>query len=96
MNITYGAPAAAAAAELPALSAELDQHAAAVRDILEFGVAESGGVVLSVLLAAYARGLLDQAAVDMPGSAAVAPLSWHDAGWLDLRLAAVCQYAALP
>ncbi|MEV2219331.1 DUF6401 family natural product biosynthesis protein [Nocardia vinacea] len=59
LHQTHGVPALAAAAALPALSAALDQHAAAVRDILEHGVEGSTGVPTSVLPVGYARGLLD-------------------------------------
>ncbi|MFD3506075.1 DUF6401 family natural product biosynthesis protein [Nocardia sp. NPDC058666] len=90
LNIDYGIPATAAAATYPAVLAELDQHAAAVRDILEFGVEDSARIPLPILLAGYVRGLLDGA--DELCSAT--PESWHDAEWLPMRLAAVCQHAA--
>lgn len=93
LNTTYGIPAALAAADNPGLSAELDQHAAAVRDILAFGVGESTGIPLTVLLAGYARGLLDQVAEYAGGLLAVAPACWAEADWLQLRLAAVCRHA---
>ncbi|WP_280228363.1 DUF6401 family natural product biosynthesis protein, partial [Nocardia cyriacigeorgica] len=98
----YGAPALAAAAELPALSAALDQHAAAVRDILEFGVDPDHGTPPVVLLTAYARGLLDQAREtapaplgpeDSPPGPPAVPVDtagWSEADWMVLRLAAVC------
>ncbi|AVH22274.1 hypothetical protein IU438_04915 [Nocardia cyriacigeorgica] len=102
----YGAPALAAAAELPALSAALDQHAAAVRDILEFGVDPDHGTPPVVLLTAYARGLLDQAREtapaplgpeDTPPGPPAVPVDtagWSEADWMVLRLAAVCVCAA--
>ncbi|MFI6040391.1 DUF6401 family natural product biosynthesis protein [Nocardia sp. NPDC051321] len=95
LHKTHGVPALAAAAELPALSAALDQHAAAVRDILELGVEGAARVPISVLLAGYARGLLDhvrEAAADH-GMTSAAPDdlgSWANADWLQLRLASVC------
>ncbi|APE36810.1 hypothetical protein BOX37_25980 [Nocardia mangyaensis] len=93
LNTEFGEPAATAAAILPALSAQLDQHAAAVRDILEFGVEDSARIPLSILLAGYVRGLLDHFAEGADGFLAGAPQIWHEADWLQLRLAAVCQYA---
>lgn len=60
LHKTHGEPALAAAAEHPALMAVLDQHAAAVRDILELGVPGAAEIPAEVLLAGYARGLLDQ------------------------------------
>ncbi|MEU7140342.1 DUF6401 family natural product biosynthesis protein [Nocardia sp. NPDC046473] len=94
LHKTHGVPALAAAAELPALSAALDQHAAAVRDILELGVESAARVPMSVLLAGYARGLLDQvreaAGHGMTGAAPSDLGSWANADWVQLRLASVC------
>ncbi|MFD3746469.1 DUF6401 family natural product biosynthesis protein [Nocardia sp. NPDC058633] len=94
LNVEFGAPAAAVAAAVPALSALLDQHAAAVRDILAVGVDDSARVPLTILLAGYARGLVDHFAERADGFCAGAPGNWHEADWLQLRLAAVCAYAA--
>ncbi|MFC8385219.1 DUF6401 family natural product biosynthesis protein [Nocardia sp. NPDC057272] len=94
LNTEFGAPAAAVAAVVPGLSAQLDQHAAAVRDILDLGVDDSARVPLVILLAGYVRGLLDHFAERADGFFAGAPDNWHDADWLQLRLAAVCAYAA--
>lgn len=94
LNTIYGAPAAAAAAVQPGLSAQLDQHAAAVRDILTFGVEESARIPITILLAGYVRGLLDQVAEHASDLEAAAPHAWHEADWLQLRLAAVCHHAA--
>ncbi len=93
LNTVYGIPAELAASEHPGLCAQLDQHAAAVRDILAFGVGESTGISLTVLLAGYARGLLDQVTEFAGGLRAGAPSSWPEADWLQLRLAAVCRHA---
>ncbi|WP_330228554.1 DUF6401 family natural product biosynthesis protein [Nocardia sp. NBC_00508] len=105
LHQTHGAPALAAAALLPALSAALDQHAAAVRDILQHGVPDATNVPATVLLAGYARGLLDQAREassaeryidglpDGPGTRDTVPadvLDWAEADWIHLRLAGVC------
>ena len=72
----------AAVAAAPGLAAVVDQHAAAVRDILLMGV--EGAAVTSgvVLLAAYARGLLDEV-----GSRPLAP---EHREWITARLLAVC------
>ncbi|GGU18552.1 DUF6401 family natural product biosynthesis protein [Lentzea flava] len=73
----------AALAVTPALAAEVDQHGAAVRDILVLGVEGAGTVGAVVLLAAYGRGLLDHAA----------DLEWTPTSWLGVRLMAICQLA---
>ncbi|RDI34929.1 DUF6401 family natural product biosynthesis protein [Lentzea flaviverrucosa] len=73
----------AALALTPALAAEVDQHGAAVRDILLFGVEGAGTVGAVVLLAAYGRGLLDNALES----------DWAPTSWLGVRLMAVCQLA---
>ncbi|MFC9998724.1 DUF6401 family natural product biosynthesis protein [Nocardia sp. NPDC127526] len=89
---THGVPAQAAAREFPAVSAELDQHAAAVRDILDMGVENSAALPPSVLLAGYARGLLE----DADETETPAPESlpdWQDADWVHLRLASLCLLA---
>ncbi len=93
LNIEFGVPAAAVAAVVPGLSAQLDQHAAAVRDILDLGVENSARVPIAILLAGYARGLVDHFAERADGFLAGAPDSWHYADWLQLRLAAVCTHA---
>ncbi|HEX7309131.1 DUF6401 family natural product biosynthesis protein [Lentzea sp.] len=71
----------AALAVTPALAAEVDQHGAAVRDILLFGVEGAGTVAAVVLLASYARGLLDHSP------------DWTPTSWLGVRLMAVCRLA---
>jgi hypothetical protein len=81
----------AAAAVSPALLAAIDQHAAAVRDIVTIGVTGSAAVAGVVLLAGYTRGLLDQA--EEQGWALHVPTSvreWLQADWLAMRLVAVC------
>lgn len=85
-----GAAGLAAAAMVPAVSAMVDQHCAAVRDILILGVEGSASTAGVVLLAGYARGLLDQARVDTAAVAAAVGGQWHRAEWLALRLVAVC------
>ncbi|WP_327110074.1 DUF6401 family natural product biosynthesis protein [Nocardia sp. NBC_01730] len=108
LHETHGAPALAAAAEIPVLSAALDQHAAAVRDILRHGVPGASKVPSAVLLAGYARGLLDQVretnaaerdiddpsgAPTMRGNAPRNLFGWAEADWAQLRLAGVCLHA---
>lgn len=89
-----GAAGLLAAAAIPGLGAVVDQHAAAVRDILTFGV-ESGAVVAgSVLLAGYAQGVLDHLRetgrpVRVPADA----IGWLHADWVSVRLLAVCALA---
>ncbi|SER84180.1 DUF6401 family natural product biosynthesis protein [Lentzea albida] len=75
----------AALAVTPALAAEVDQHAAAVRDILLLGVEGAGTVGAVVLLAAYGRGLLED----------VVDGDWTPTSWLGVRLMAVCRLAHL-
>ena len=88
---THGAPAFAAADALPGLSAELDQHAAAVRDILDLGVDTAGRVSPTVLLAGYVRGLLEDRTTPL-----TEPGDWACAEWLHLRLAGTCLQAGHP
>jgi hypothetical protein len=78
------------AAAVPGLAAALDQHAAAVRDI----VAQAGGTDATlterVLLAGYARSLLDRFDVSVRQVRRHATGRWTRADWLALRLLAVC------
>ena len=74
--------------------AGIDQHAAAVRDIVAVGVEESAAVAGVVLLAGYARGLLEQAKelgwqLTVPAN----PTAWATADWLTCRLIGVCALA---
>jgi hypothetical protein len=80
----------AAAATLPALLAAVDQHAAGVRDILLLGVEGSAAAAAAVLLAGYAKGLLDQAGTDGHRLRAVVGECWHRADWLTVRVLAIC------
>src|SRR5439155_1922011 len=80
-----GTAGLAAAARLPGLLAEVDQHAAAVRDRLTDGTRGPGPVAL----AGYADGLRETAATlgwHVPGE-----VDWARAPWLLVRLLAVCQ-----
>ncbi|ONI91255.1 hypothetical protein ALI22I_09285 [Saccharothrix sp. ALI-22-I] len=75
----------------PGVLAAVDQHGAAVRDILAFGVPAAAAVAGVVLLAGYAKGVLDEAAAQ--GWRLPAIVDWSNADWLTLRLAAVCHLA---
>ncbi|WP_280397475.1 DUF6401 family natural product biosynthesis protein [Nocardia carnea] len=88
---THGAPARAAAAALPGLSAVLDQHAAAVRDILELGIDSTAQAPTTVLVAGYMRGLMHELTAPL-----TEPADWATAEWLHLRLAGACQQAGYP
>jgi hypothetical protein len=90
---TLGHRELAAALHMPAVVAQLDQHAAAVRDILTFGVPSGRGVDRGVLLAGYGRGLVDRAAELGRPIGRLGHGGWAHAEWLDLRLAAVCLLA---
>lgn len=79
-----------AAAVAPGLLAMVDQHAAAVRDILLLGVEGSAVTAGAVLLAGYARGLLDGHGLDLRAVRAPARDGWGAADWVTLRLLAVC------
>lgn len=68
-------------AAAPGVVAALDQHMAAVRDILAYGVPTAA---LGVLLTGYGRGVLDQA---LEYGWQPHPEHWD---WVRLRLAAVC------
>lgn len=96
LNEQVGTAGLAAAAVTPWLGAAVDQHSAAVRDIIAFGVEGSAAVAGVVLLAGYARGLLDRAretgwtvpaSVGEDGSAGL----HHD--WMTTRLLGVCALA---
>lgn len=86
-----------AAAAIPGLGAAVDQHAAAVRDIVDVGVEDSATVAGVVVLAGYARGMLDKAKelgwrVTAPAHLA----DWTRTDWLTARLVAVCALANRP
>ncbi len=90
-----GVAGLAAAAAIPGLSAIVDQHSAAVRDILVAGVEGSAAVAGAVLLAGYARGLLDEAkSKGWAFRAPVDPSGWGTSDWTTARLVGVCSLAA--
>ena len=102
---TVGAAGLRAAALEPGFAAVVDQHAAAVRDIVRESAPRSHGG-LAVLapgrtatdarlrLAAYARGLLDEQR--RSGTTVALPLNgvWRPQDWTSVRLVAVCQLAS--
>jgi hypothetical protein len=89
-----GRPGLAAAATVPGLTAAVDQHAAAVRDILTGGVEGSATAAGVILLAGYARGLLDHAREKgWPVEAPTMLSGWTHVNWLTTRLLAVCDMA---
>ncbi|GAA1332319.1 hypothetical protein J7S33_07375 [Saccharothrix algeriensis] len=77
------------AAALPVgVLAAVDQHSAAVRDILAHGAPAAAA---EILLAGYARGVLDEARAH--GWSPPPLVDWPRADWTTLRLAAVCSLA---
>jgi hypothetical protein len=72
------------------LLAAVDQHAAGVRDILLLGVEGSAAVAGAVLLAGYAKGLLDEAGTDGGRLRVAVGECWHRADWLTVRVLAIC------
>ena len=80
-----------AAAAVPGLTAAIDQHSAAVRDIVTMGVEGSTAVAGVVLLAGYARGLVD--AAKEAGWRFTSPADWTQADWFTARLLAVVALA---
>jgi hypothetical protein len=87
-----GGPGMAAAVAIPGLAAMIDQHAAAVRDILAAGVEGSATATGVVLLAGYARGLLDHAR-EMGWHVGEPATGWDQTDWLTTRLLAICDLA---
>jgi hypothetical protein len=89
-----GAAGLAAAAAVPGLSAAIDQHAAAVRDSTTIGLEASAAVAGAVLLAAYARGVLEHARQQGWRPPAADLHSYSNADWTTVRLVSVCALAA--
>jgi uncharacterized protein DUF6401 len=89
-----GAAGLVAAAAVPGLAAMVDQHAAAIRDILTVGVESGAAVAGVVLLAGYARGVQDH--LRERGEQVRVPrdqTGWLHADWFSVRLLAVCAMA---
>ena len=91
LNVQLGTAGLMAAASVPGLAAVVDQHTAAVRDILTVGVESGAAVAGIVLLAGYAQGVQDHVrdrglTLSIPRDTA----SWREASWYHVRLLAVC------
>ena len=88
---SLGADGMLVAATVPGLGAALDQHAAAVRDILAQVRRTDGAAPLSerALLAGYGRGLLERFDYSVRQVRRHATGRWTRADWLALRLLAV-------
>jgi hypothetical protein len=94
MMARVGVDGLVAAMADPGLLAQVDQHAAAVRDAL----AEAGRAVDAEGLASYARSIEAAARrmgrpVPVAGQAYVSGAAWHAAEWHFIRLVAVCSIA---
>jgi hypothetical protein len=92
LSARLGTEGLAVAASVPGLAAAVDQHAAAVRDILAQGV-NAGVFTDRVLLAGYGRGLLDRFDVSTEQVRTLVVGRWTSPDWLALRLLAVCALA---
>jgi hypothetical protein len=94
LHVQVGTPGLVAAAAIPGLAAMVDQHAAAVRDILTAGVESGAAVAGVVLLAGYAQGVQDH--LRTRGEPLRVPhdlMGWLHADWFAMRLVAVCALA---
>ncbi|MBG0567511.1 DUF6401 family natural product biosynthesis protein [Actinoplanes aureus] len=94
MMARVGVDGLAAAFASPGLLARIDQHAAAVREML----LGAGRGVDGDGLAAYARSVVAGAVrvgrpIPQPGAAPATTTEWLGAGWPLLRLVAVCMMA---
>jgi len=94
MMARVGVDGLAAALGDAGLLAQVDQHAAAVREALE----QAGRAVDADGLAAYAKSIAAAAArmgrpVPRPGQAYVSGSAWLSAEWHLMRLVAVCMIA---
>jgi hypothetical protein len=85
-----GAPGLAAARARPGLLAEVDQHAAALRDLL----GDQHRAPSPIGLAGYTDGLRDMAGNLGWQLPAAHRVDWARAPWLVVRLLAVCQLAS--
>lgn len=86
----FGTDGLLVAAAVPGLGAAVDQHAAAVRDIIAQAAGASGPFSERALLAGYGRSLLDRFDVSVREVRRHATGRWTRADWLALRLLAVC------
>jgi hypothetical protein len=88
LGARFGTDGLRVVAAVPRLGAAVDQHAAAVRDLLERSTGEDPQA-RRVQLAGYARGLLDRSDLSIQHMRRRTPV-WVDPDWLTLRLLAVC------
>ena len=94
MMARVGVDGLAAAFAEPALLAEVDQHAAAVREALR----DAGRALDAAGLAAYARSIAAASVragrpLPEPGQAPITAAEWRGAHWPLLRLVGVCLLA---
>jgi hypothetical protein len=88
LTATVGVTGFEAVAELPALHAVVDQHAAGVRDSLSADTRP----MTAIMLAAYAEGVRD-AAFKHGWLPPAGPIDWTRNDWVLFRLLAVCSLA---
>lgn len=88
LTASVGVTGLRASTESAALLAEIDQHAAAVRDSLS----ADARPLTAVILAAYAEGVRD-AAFKHGWTAPTSEIDWSEPDWVLRRLLAVCLIA---
>jgi hypothetical protein len=88
LTATVGVSGFQAVAELPALHAIVDQHAAGVRDSLSADTRP----MTAIILAAYGEGVRD-AAFKHGWQPPIGPIDWTRNDWVLFRLLAVCALA---
>ncbi|SCL31228.1 hypothetical protein GA0074692_3073 [Micromonospora pallida] len=88
LTVSIGTAGLAATARRPDLLAQVDQHAAAVRDSLD---GDRRPLTLAAL-AGYAEGVR-AAAVEHGWTSPSGPVDWSAPGWVLTRLLAVCALA---
>jgi hypothetical protein len=102
---TVGRPGLRSAAREPGLAALLDQHAAAVRDIVRDPHPSGRGQVATlaptrtastcIKLAAYARSLQEEQRRSGASITMQQDGTWRPTDWTTLRLIAICQVSGL-
>jgi Family of unknown function (DUF6401) len=95
LTTRFGSDGLAVAAVVPGLGAAVDQHAAAVRDLLRDATGDPG-LSERVLLAGYGRALVERFDASMEQLRIRAAGRWTRADWLTLRLLAVCALSRPP
>ena len=92
----FGTEGLHVAAAVPRLGAAVDQHAAAVRDVLQQGVVQPGARSPGVSCSRVTRAAFSTDRALRRGGPRAVTL-WIDPDWLTLRLLAVCAlHRALP